>query len=139
MNAGELHRLARVLREVALAATSKPGEPVVSAGVIAVIEDVVDHPDSPVGEIALRTGLAQSMVSTTVARLRQSQVLRTRPDVADGRRTLVSLTPHIRATFLTRGAQPVEAALRAARPEVDANGLDRVMGALAVLQQELVS
>ncbi len=139
MNAGELHRLARVLRDVALASTSRPGEPVVPASLVAVVEDVADHPDSSVGEIAVRTGLAQSMVSTTVVRLRDSHVLRTTTDVHDRRRTLVSLTPSIRGTFHTRGAQPIEGALRAALPGIDRDRLDRVMGALGVLGQELLS
>ncbi len=140
MNAGDLHRLARVLRDVALASTSRPGEAVVPASLVAVIEDVVDHPDSSVGEIARRTGLAQSMVSTTVVRLRDSHVLRTTTDVHDRRRTLVSLTPSIRGTtFHTRGAQPIQGALRAALPGVDGDGLDRVMGALDVRGQELLS
>ncbi len=139
MNAGELHRLARVLRDVALASTSRPGEPVVPASLVAVVEDVADHPDSSVGEIAVRTGLAQSMVSTTVVRLRDSHVLRTTPDVHDRRRTLVSLTPSIRGTFHTRGGQPIEGALRAVLPGVHGDRLERVMGALDVLGQELLS
>ncbi len=139
MNAGELHRLARVLRDVALASTSRPGEPVVPASLVAVIEDVADHPDSSVGEIAARTGLAQSMVSTTVVRLRDSHVLRTTPDVHDRRRTLVSLTPSIRGTFHTRGGQPIEGALRAVLPGVEGDRLNRVLGALDVLGQELLS
>lgn len=78
VNAGQLHQLARRLREIALAATADPGEMLVSAGDVAITEDVAHHPGASVGEIAERTALAQSLVSKTVARMRGRPVRRGR-------------------------------------------------------------
>ena len=75
MNAGQLHRLARVLREIAQVATANEGERPVAASTVAIVEDVTDHPQSPITEIAHRTGLAQSLVSRTVDRLQARGVL----------------------------------------------------------------
>src|ERR671933_748329 len=40
VTAGQLHRLARLLREVALAGTTDPGEPRPAPGLVAVTEDI---------------------------------------------------------------------------------------------------
>lgn len=117
MNAGELHRLARALREIATAATADPGEARVSAGHLAIAEDVAHHEETSVGEIARRTGLAQSLVSKTVAQMRDVGVFVTRQDPDDGRRVLIGIHPQTRAdVFAARGARPIAAAIRAARP-----------------------
>jgi hypothetical protein len=47
--------------------------------------DTFAFPDSSVGEIATRTGLPQSYVSTVVARLRDLNALETRADPDDRR------------------------------------------------------
>lgn len=57
--------------------------------VLIVLSDIVEHPDSAIGEIAGRTGLPQSQVSTAVARLKEAGSIDSRPDSADRRRLLV--------------------------------------------------
>jgi DNA-binding MarR family transcriptional regulator len=57
--------------------------------VLTVLSDVVEHPDTAIGEIASRTGLPQSQVSTAVARLKEAGSIETAPDPADRRRQLV--------------------------------------------------
>ena len=69
MNAVELHRLARVLREMAVMATANPGEQPVAASTLAIVEDVAAHPGTSISQIVERTSLAQSLVSGTTARL----------------------------------------------------------------------
>src|SRR5581483_9660519 len=95
-NAGDLHRLARLLREVAQAATANAGERPPAASTVAIVEDVAEHPDAPIKDIVARTGLAQSLVSRTVDQLQRRGVLKVARDPADGRRSLVRINPRIR-------------------------------------------
>ena len=125
--AGELYRLARVLRAVALAATTDPGEERPSLAVVTVTEDIARHDPTTVGEIAARTGLAQSLVSTTVSDLREAGVLATRVDAADRRRTRISIARSARTeVFATRAARGVGDALREALPDLPDRRLARV-------------
>ena len=102
-----MYRLGRRLMEISRAAASDPDDPEVSLGEMVVLEDVLAYPGSSVGEIASRTGFAQSYVSVTVATFKSSGAFETAADPADGRRTLVRGE---RASFgwglrRTRGAQ----------------------------------
>jgi DNA-binding MarR family transcriptional regulator len=112
MNAGQLHHLARVLREIAQVATANKGERPVAASTVAIVEDVTEHPQSPISEITHRTGLAQSLVSRTVERLQTLGVLTVGHDPADGRRTLVSVDPQTRhLDFADRAERPIAEAI----------------------------
>lgn len=127
MDAGRLHRLARVLRQAALAATAESGDGAVSAAVIAVVEDLAHHHGATVSEVAARTGLAQSQVSTTVADLRTADVITAEVDPSDKRRALLSVVPGVGAHLLTsRAARPIESALRQARPQLITERLARL-------------
>lgn len=114
MDVARLQRLARVLRETAATAAAESGDDRLGPGALAVIEDLARHEATTVGEVARRTGLAQSMVSTTVAGLRSSGVLTSEPDPDDGRRVLVTLSAATRSQILTRSARPADGALREA-------------------------
>jgi DNA-binding MarR family transcriptional regulator len=134
VNAGQLHRLARVLREIAQAATANEGERPVAASTVAIVEDVTSHPRSPITEIARRTGLAQSLVSRTVDRLQALGVFRVGHDPADGRRTLVSVDPRTRhGDFAERAERPIEDAVRQAVPGVNDAQLREIEAALEIL------
>jgi DNA-binding MarR family transcriptional regulator len=138
VNAGQLHRLARVLREIAQAATANEGERPVAASTVAIVEDVTDHPQSPITEIAQRTGLAQSLVSRTVDRLQALGVLTVGHDPADGRRTLVSVDPRTRhLDFAERAERPIADAIREVAG-VSGDQQRRIEAALAVLRDELL-
>src|SRR5580698_5806168 len=63
------------------------------AGPSLVLRDVFAHPESSIADVTTRTGLPQSYVSESVARLRDQGIVETSADPADGRRTLVRVAP----------------------------------------------
>jgi DNA-binding MarR family transcriptional regulator len=112
MTVGELFRLARLLRDVAIAAAREPDEPPASPGLVNITNDIAHHDGTSVGEVAARTGLAQSLVSKTVARLRDAGVVEVTVDSTDRRRTNITITEPARSRiFATRGARGVTTAL----------------------------
>lgn len=128
-----------MLREVAQAATANEGERPVAASTVAIVEDVTDHPHSPITEIARRTSLAQSLVSRTVDRLHGAGILTAGHDPADGRRTLVSVTPEARhRDFAQRAERPISDAIRQVVPGMSSEQQHRVDAALEVLAGELL-
>lgn len=134
MDAGQLHRVARLLREVALDATADPGETPVSAGDVAIAEDIAHHNKVSVGEIAVRTGLAQSLVSRTIAKMHDAGVVVTERDPSDGRRILISIAPDTRTgLFRSRARRPVEPALRSRYPDSSEAQIARVVALLQEL------
>jgi len=140
VDAGQLHRVARLLREVALDATADPGETPVSAGDVAIAEDIAHHDKASVGEIAARTGLAQSLVSRTVAKLHDARVVVTERDPGDGRRVLISIAPSVRTgLFRSRARRPIEPALRSRYPESSEAEVARVVALLEELADILTS
>lgn len=80
-------------------------------GVGLVLEDVFAHPDSSVGEITTRTGLPQSYVSESIARLRDGKMIQTTADEVDARRTLVRVHPDHPREIVRRGAASIDGAL----------------------------
>ena len=136
MNASRLHWLARQLRAVALAVTANAGDERISAGELAIIEDVASHPVTSVGEIAARTRLAQSFVSRVVATLREAGVFVTAPDSVDRRRSLVSIDPATRIQlFRDRGTRPIAEELARVLPGRDPEAIARA----AELLEELAA
>lgn len=87
-----MHRLGKRLIDLSREVTTSAGDAELTPAEIAVIEDVLKHPDSAVSEIKVRTGFAQSHVSESVARLRERGLIETPPDAADRRRTRVRLS-----------------------------------------------
>jgi MarR family transcriptional regulator, 2-MHQ and catechol-resistance regulon repressor len=126
VNAGELHRLARVLRLVATTATANPGEASVSAGDLAIVEDVAHHRGTSIGEIAERTGLAQSLVSTTVAKLREAGMVEVETDSSDRRRARIGVSAAARKLFAARSIRATEPAIRHAVPEATGDEIARI-------------
>jgi DNA-binding MarR family transcriptional regulator len=138
VDAGQLHKVARLLREVALDATADPGEAPVSAGDVAIAEDIAHHEKPSVGEIVARTGLAQSLVSRTVAKFHDAGVVVTERDPDDGRRVLISIAPDIRTgLFRARARRPVEPALRSRYPDLSEAETARVIALLTELADML--
>ncbi|MEU6381872.1 helix-turn-helix domain-containing protein [Streptomyces sp. NPDC046909] len=103
--------------------------------VLIVASDVAAHPDSAVGEIAARTGLPQSQVSTSVARLKEAVV--TAPDPADRRRLLVRQAPELSARVTEVRATTIEDALATALAESTPEDRKEVTDALEVLARHL--
>lgn len=110
-----------------------PGDPMPSAGEIAVIGEVVESPGCSIRQLCERTGFVQSHVSAIVAELVERGLLRTETDFADRRRTLVHPD-----TPLTRGLDqrqsPIDEALAAALGDPGRAGETAVLiGRLAAL------
>lgn len=137
MNVGELFRLARLLRELAVEAARGPGEPPAPPGLVAITDDIAHHDGTSVGEIAARTGLAQSLVSKTVARLRAAGVVDVCVDARDRRRTRITVTETARSQiFATRGARTVTKALHDHFPALSAERVAEVEALLDRLATE---
>lgn len=117
MDGVRLHRLGKRLIDLSRDVTTSAGASSLTHGEVAVLEDVLKNPGSPVSDIQSRTGFVQSHVSASVARLRDQGLLTTEPDPADRRRTLVRLTPRAKGAILARAAHPATEALAAALPD----------------------
>lgn len=118
MRASDLHRLARLLREIALAASGNVGEDRVTPGQLAIIEDVAEHPGSTIGEVAERTHLAQSLVSRVAAAMREAGIFLAGDDARDRRKTILQIEAGAWAQLRSRGQNPIEDALTAALPHL---------------------
>lgn len=138
MNSAELYRLGRRLTALARAAMADPDDPTVSAGETAVIDDVLEHPDSAVQEITARTGFAQSYVSATVARLREKGWVETAADPTDRRRTLVRLPDLMVQAIADREGRPLDEALAAALPALDTTARAEVLALLDALARQVL-
>jgi DNA-binding MarR family transcriptional regulator len=114
MKAHDLFRLGRQLTRIAEEAMQSADRPRTPPGVRLILMDIHAEPGSSIGQISARTGLPQSYVSESVARLREQGVLDTSADPADGRRTLVRVDPAIPRAVAKAGAVPVDRALIAA-------------------------
>lgn len=135
---GELFRLSRLLREVAVAAATDPAETPPSPGLVAITDDIAHHEGTTVGEIAARTGLAQSLVSKVVAQLRDGGVVEIVVDDRDRRRNRIWVTHSARAEiFAKRGSRTVAEALRHRLPGLADDQLARIEAALDQLAGEL--
>lgn len=131
MNAGELHKLVRQLREIASDAITKAGEVPPSPGVVAVAEDITQHPGSTIGEIVGRVRLAQSFVSKTVAELRDEGIVVTTPDPHDGRRVCVTLSPSVKQElFIPRGQTDLAKSVTKLHPQLTPAEVARVSALL---------
>ncbi|MFE2913293.1 MarR family winged helix-turn-helix transcriptional regulator [Kitasatospora indigofera] len=142
MNGVDLFLLGRTLMKIGEESLPQPvGEhgrrPGGTRSVLVVLSDLTEHPDSAVGEIAARTGLPQSQVSTAVARLKEAGSVTTAPDPADRRRLLVrpAAEPSPRVAEVRNGT--VDAALAAALGTDDPARVEEVTAALETLARHL--
>ena len=103
-----------------------------------VLRDVFAHPGSSITDITARTGLPQSYVSESVARLRSQGILETSADPADGRRTLVRVSAGHPRTVAAKGSAPVDGALAAALGEPDGGpAVAEIVATLSALAERL--
>lgn len=134
----DLYQLGRRLAELALDGMGAEGLDL-APGQFLVLQDLFLHGRSPVGDIAKRTGLAQSRVSTGVRGLVDRGWLTTASDPADGRRTLVDLTETIRAASTERRAGQANRPLTEALSGVRKQERDELIAALDRLHHLLVT
>lgn len=113
MDAARLHKLARVLRELATDLTSEASEGRASATEVTIGMDIFEHDQTTIGEIAKRTGVAQSQVSTTVAAMLDYGLVTIETDPMDRRRRRITLDPKARRQLASsRGRRPISDAIR---------------------------
>jgi DNA-binding MarR family transcriptional regulator len=132
VNALDLIMLGRQLTKIGeevLRGSAHQGMP---TGPSLVLRDVFAHPDSSITDVTARTGLPQSYVSESVARLRDQGIVETSADPADGRRTLVRVAAQHPRTVAAKGSASVDAALAAALGDAaDAGEIIAVLSGLA--------
>ncbi|ADI10420.1 MarR family transcriptional regulator [Streptomyces bingchenggensis BCW-1] len=138
VNGVELFLLGRTLMKIGEDAMPEPpGGSERHAGstrlVLIAASDIAAHPGTTVGDIAARTGLPQSQISTAVARLKEAGSITTTPDPADRRRALISPAAEPSARVAQVRATTVDAALATALGTDDPQLLREVADALAVL------
>ncbi|MFJ9591137.1 MarR family winged helix-turn-helix transcriptional regulator [Streptomyces virginiae] len=144
MNGVELFLLGRTLMKIGEQAMPqvKSGSPGATRSVLVVLGDLVSHPGTTVGEIAERTGLPQSQVSTAVARLEAAGSVGTEPDPADRRRRLIRPTAKPSDRVAEVRAATIDDVLAAALADPDGTAPDpgvvrEVSQALDVLARRL--
>ncbi|RZT17229.1 DNA-binding MarR family transcriptional regulator [Kribbella sp. VKM Ac-2569] len=142
MNGVELFLLGRALMKIGEDALPEPpGGAAKYAGsarmVLIVASDIAEHPASAVGEIAARTGLPQSQVSTAIARLKEAGSVITTTDPADRRRALVSQAPDVSDRLAQVRATSIEPALAAALGTDDPARVAEVARTLQQLARDL--
>jgi DNA-binding transcriptional ArsR family regulator len=112
--------------------------PFLPTGPSLVLRDVFAHPGSSITDITGRTGLPQSYVSESVARLRDQGILETSADPGDGRRTLVRVSGEHPRTVAAKGSAPVDGALAAALGEPDGGpAVAEIVATLSALAERL--
>lgn len=134
MNPMSLFLLGRKLMQIAESALPA-GTTARSARLIFV--DVAYHPDSSISEITERTGFPQSLVSMSVARLRELGLLDSAPDPLDRRRTLVRTTPTVTAVQKRLGSTSIDDMIASELAADDQEELIDVIGALDLLARHL--
>lgn len=122
MRAGDLYRLGRHLMEVARVGMTDPSDPGVFQTDSLIIDVVVDRPGSSINEITAMAGFAQSHVSASVNGMRERGWVRTSPDPADGRRTLVWAVEALSDAIARREERSAEMILAAALSDLPGSG-----------------
>ena len=143
VNGVDLFLLGRALMKIGEDALPEPpggsGKYAGSARMVLVVaSDIAEHPESAVGEIATRTGLPQSQVSTAIARLKEAGTVFTTPDPADRRRALVSQAPGTSDRLAQVRATGIEDALATALGTDDPARVAEVAQALERLARSLL-
>ena len=133
----DLYQLGRRLAEIALADMGA-GELDLTPAEFLVLQDLFLNGRSPIRDIAARTGLAQSRVSTSVRSFTGRGWAVTSADPADGRKTLVDLTEDVRAAGARRRESRAGGTLESALAEADADERKALIAALGRLHELLV-
>jgi DNA-binding MarR family transcriptional regulator len=110
----QLYRLGKRLVELSRQVTTDAAPSRLTPAEVTVLEHVLRRPNASVRDLQTATSLAQSHVSTTVARLRDRRLVETSSNPDDRRTTLVRLTPKARAAIRRRAGTDATTALRTA-------------------------
>jgi DNA-binding MarR family transcriptional regulator len=126
-------QLARI-GETVMRGQAPPAQPTIAGMVLA---DVFAHPGSSISEITARTGMPQSHVSETVARLREQGTVESFPDPADRRRTLVRVSAQHPGNVMRAALVPADDALTAALGDVSPDEAADIIKTLEALAARL--
>jgi DNA-binding MarR family transcriptional regulator len=138
MQTSELYQLGRRLTEIALREMGAD-ELGLTPSEFLVLQDLFMNGQSSISDTVHRTGLAQSRVSTSVARFAERGWVTTAPDPSDGRKTLAQVTDAVRRRGNRRRARGADDALAAALPgNATARERAALLRALSRLYQLLV-
>jgi DNA-binding MarR family transcriptional regulator len=102
-----------------------------------VLRDLFMNGRSSITDTVRRTGLAQSKVSTSVAKFRDRGWVTTTPDPGDGRKTLAGVTEQVKLEGDRRRARPVDP-LNLVLADADPAERAQLAGALERLHELLV-
>jgi DNA-binding MarR family transcriptional regulator len=126
-------QLARI-GETVMRGQAQPAQPTIAGMVLA---DVFAHPGSSISEITARTGMPQSHVSETVARLREQGTVESFPDPADRRRTLVRVSAQHPANVMRAALVAADDALAAALGDIGPDEAADIIKTLEALADRL--
>jgi DNA-binding MarR family transcriptional regulator len=141
VNGVELFLLGRTLMKIGEEAmpTEGIGDQTTSVRtVLIVVSDLRGHPDTTVGEIAARTGLPQSAVSASIARLRGVGAVTSETDPRDRRRTIIKEVREDSDRVTRVRDTPVDAALAAALATDDPERVGQTVAILEELAERLL-
>ncbi|WP_020673417.1 helix-turn-helix domain-containing protein [Amycolatopsis nigrescens] len=119
MKVSELYLLGKHLMELASQGMRDDSDPEVPEVDLVLISVLVEGPGMSISELTARSGFAQSHVSASVAKLREHGAVRTEPDPADRRRTLVTAVDGLVEAVAQRQQRDAEQVLAAALTELD--------------------
>jgi DNA-binding MarR family transcriptional regulator len=138
METTDLYQLGRRLAEIALSDMGA-NELGVTPAQFLVLQDLFFSGRSTVGDIAKRTGLAQSRVSTSVRDFAARGWATTTVDPDDGRKTLVELTDEVHADGVQRRKSRADNSLAAALAGTETKERDALIASLKRLHTLLVT
>lgn len=119
MKASELYLLGKHLMELASQGMRDDTDPETPEIYDLLISVLVEDPGISIGELAARSGFAQSHVSAAVAKMRDGGAVVTRPDPADRRRTLVTPVEALVEAVAHRQQRAAEQIIAEALAELD--------------------
>jgi MarR family 2-MHQ and catechol resistance regulon transcriptional repressor len=138
MEMSDLYQLGRRLTELAYQGMGG-SELDLTPSEFLVLRDLFMNGRSSISDTVARTGLAQSKVSTSVAKLRDRDWVQTSPDPRDGRKTLAEVTEAVKLEGDRRRARSAQDALGLVLAGAEPDERRQLAAALERLHQLLVT
>jgi MarR family 2-MHQ and catechol resistance regulon transcriptional repressor len=138
MEMSDLYQLGRRLTELAYQGMGG-SELDLTPSEFLVLRDLFMNGQSSISDTVARTGLAQSKVSTSVAKFRDRGWVTTGPDPQDGRKTLAAVTEAVKLEGDRRRARSARDALDLVLAGAEPGERPQLAGALERLHQLLVT
>jgi DNA-binding MarR family transcriptional regulator len=136
MDIAAFNRLSRQLRTIAVSSTAVGDGTSIAAGQLLIIEDIFLHNATVMNDIVLRTGLAQSYVSKTVATLLAENFITLEPSKKDQRKKIITINPIARKQVTNVQARmPITPYLRQAFPTYNDEKIDELEHLLGTLSK----